>query len=214
MALYEKSSVEQYIQSLNQINNQLVGEYIDNRVEEVDDLNTLVELRNKMLDKSTDLGRANESRKNTWSATIQAYINYLKELSGSKCNLFYEPINLQEYNMFEFLKEPGGKETFVATNDMKIGDYLLLHIGSQDTNYESGIYGIVKVLSNPYIYHGEESEHCNNKLSVDTEVVSISNTPLMTHDDFAKYVTQFRSKHKISSDYYDELMEYFNIGLE
>lgn len=63
--------------------------------------------------------------------------------------IYYEPVNLKQWNMFEKVKHIGHIEPFLATKSIEVGDVILLHVGAQDKSYESGIYAveeIVKVL--------------------------------------------------------------------
>lgn len=54
--------------------------------------------------------------------------------------MFFEPVNLLQWNMFEKVKTIGHIEPFLATKAMSLGDIVFLHVGQQDKDYESGIY--------------------------------------------------------------------------
>lgn len=137
-----------------------------------------------------------------------------KTYENGNIKLFFEPLNLNDYDLFEHLKNPGDKETFVATKKMKIGDYLLLFVGSQNENYSSGIYGVSRVISEPYIYFEEGSvAYSNGKLSVDTELVKISTSPIIDSEKTKKYVNQFRSKHCIDEKNYNELRKILGVTI-
>ena len=122
--------------------------------------------------------------------------------------IFYEPVNLKQWNMLEKVSGSGHVEPFLATKEMSVGDVVLLHVGSQDKRYESGIYAIGRVVKNPYILEDHPQDYCNGKNTVDVEISEIvSGKPLMTHDECKKYIRQFRTVHKISEIWYDEIEE-------
>ena len=199
------SSKKKYLECVNQINNELTDKYIGYDLLDVHDVDWLINFRKKMLDKTTPLGSKNASRNRSWSATLGMYISYLRgEEPVRESNLYYEPINLNKYPKFPTLKK-ADKETFLATKEMAEGDLLILYIGTQDKKCASGVYGIAKVISKPYIYHGDPKDICNNERSVDTEIISISSTPLVDADNFSRFILQYRSVQKISSNHYEEL---------
>ncbi len=122
--------------------------------------------------------------------------------------IFYEPVNLKQWNMFEKVPGVGHVEPFLATKEMSVGDVVLLHVGSQDKRYESGIYAIGRVVKDPYILEDHPQDYCNGKNTVDVEISTIvRESPLMTHDKCKKYIRQFRTVHKISEIWYDEIEE-------
>lgn len=122
--------------------------------------------------------------------------------------LFYEPVNLKQWNMFEKVSGPGHEEPFLATNDMSIGDVVLLHVGAQDRRYESGVYAFGKVVHGPYILRDHPQDYCNGKNTVDVEIIKIVRSkPLMTHDECKKYIRQFRTVHRVNEIWYDEIQK-------
>ncbi len=122
--------------------------------------------------------------------------------------IFYEPVNLKQWNMFEKVPGPGHVEPFLATNEMSLDDMILLHVGSQDKRYASGVYAIGKVVRSPYILTDHPADYCNMKNTVDVEITRIvRETPLITHDECKKYIRQFRTVHKINEIWYEEILE-------
>ena len=65
--------------------------------------------------------------------------------------IYYEPVNLKHWNMFKEVPGPGHVESFYGVKDMSLGDIVLLHVGSQDGRYESGIYAFGEVVGDPYL---------------------------------------------------------------
>ena len=45
--------------------------------------------------------------------------------------IFYEPVNVNQWNMFEKVRAIGHIEPFLATKAMEKGDIVLLHVGKQ-----------------------------------------------------------------------------------
>jgi hypothetical protein len=118
-------------------------------------------------------------------------------------NYFYEPVNLKQWNMFDKVSGPGHLEPFLATQKMKIGDIVLLHVGTQDPEVMTGVYawGVVKTM--PEILLDEDRkdiDYCYGKLSVWVEVKEIvRSNPLIKQEDCRNiFNNAFRSVHKIN----------------
>ena len=74
-------------------------------------------------------------------------------------------------------------ECFLATSEMKKGDILFLHVGRQVMKYESGIYTVGEIISNPYFLHDSPYDYCNEKNTVDVKILKIDyKEPFVTHD--------------------------------
>lgn len=111
-------------------------------------------------------------------------------------NIYFEPVNLNQWNMFERVSGPGHIEPFLAVKSMREGDIVLLHVGSQDKRYQSGIYAYGTIVQAPYILRDSPTDYCNNKLTVDVKITKISfGSPLISHDEFKQWCHQFRSVH-------------------
>lgn len=124
-------------------------------------------------------------------------------------NYFMEPINLEMWPMFETVNGVGHVECFLATKEMKKGDILFLHIGRQLLKYDSGIYAVGEIISDPYILHNSPKDYCNEKNTVDVKILKINyNEPFVTHKECLSYINQFRTTHKIDSDKGSLLYDY------
>ena len=122
---------------------------------------------------------------------------------------YYEPVNLNQWNMFEKVQSVGHIEPFLATSSMNVGDIVLLHVGSQNKSYESGIYAIGTIVKAPYILENSPEDYCNNKLTVDVRIDKINySSPYITHNECKAFINQFRTVHKIDEKYYYEILRF------
>lgn len=120
-----------------------------------------------------------------------------------------EPINLDMWPMFEKITGKGHVECFLATKDMKKGDMLFLHVGTQNSEYRSGIYAVGEIQTNPYILHNSPDDYCNEKNTVDVKIIMINyNEPILEHSDCTNYISQFRTTHMLV---YEKGCELYNI---
>lgn len=118
--------------------------------------------------------------------------------------IYFEPVNLKQWNMFEKVSGIGHVEPFLATQSMEYGDRVLLHVGQQDKRYESGIYAYGTVIKGPFVLRGHPDDYCNYKNTVMIRFDRISYTsPLITHDACTEFIRQFRTVHRIDPEYYD-----------
>ena len=76
--LLTENSKTQYINSLNQLSNELQGSEIDCPLLNITEIDKLENIKIILHDKNNELGQKNATRKNTWSAALAAYIDYLK----------------------------------------------------------------------------------------------------------------------------------------
>lgn len=122
---------------------------------------------------------------------------------GDMSMYYFEPVNVNQWNMFEKVKNIGHVEPFLATSSMNVGDTMLLHVGSQNKNYESGIYAVGTIVKAPYILENSPQDYCNNKLTVNVRIDKINYShPYITHDECKEFINQFRTAHKISEEHY------------
>ena len=118
-------------------------------------------------------------------------------------SIFYEPVNVNQWNLFEKVSGIGHVETFYATKEMKIGDSVLLHVGSQNKDYQSGIYAFGTVINGPYILRNHPEDYCNNRNTVDVRIDYICRgEPLFSHKEASGFIHQFRTVHRIEDRYY------------
>lgn len=127
-------------------------------------------------------------------------------------DIFFEPVNINQWNMFEEVSGPGHIEPFLATKAMGEGDLVVLHVGAQSKARESGVYAYGTVVNGPYVLEGRPQDYCNNKLSVDVRIDRICyGRPLISHEEARSFIRQFRSAHKINDAYYDKALELLEI---
>lgn len=123
-------------------------------------------------------------------------------------NIYYEPVNLNQWNMFEKVTHMNHVEPFLATKSMETGDMVLLHVGQQNKRYESGIYAIGKIVKGPYILENHPDDYCNNKLTVDVQIDMINySMPYITHKSCKAFIHQFRTVHKIAPQHYPYILD-------
>ena len=123
--------------------------------------------------------------------------------------VFLEPININQWNMFEKVKRTGHIEPFLATKSMAIGDIVLLHVGQQNKSYESGIYAYGTIIREPYILKDSPEDYCNNNNTCDVRIDHINYTkPLITHDEAKRFSKQFRTVHIIDKEYYEYIFSF------
>lgn len=116
-------------------------------------------------------------------------------------NYFMESINLEMWPMFEKITGVNQIISLLATNEMKKGDILFLHIGRQVLKYESGIYAVGKIITDPYILHDSIEDYCNEKNTVDVKILKIDyKEPFITHSECLLFVNQFRTIYKLDYD--------------
>ena len=126
-------------------------------------------------------------------------------------HVFYEPVNLNQWNMFEKVESAGHIETFLATKEMQTGDLIALHVGSQNITKKSGIYAFGIIISEPYILTNHPDDYCNNKNSVDVRISVISyDDPIISHKECAAVINQFRSVHKLNDGASIIIMKVYN----
>lgn len=128
-------------------------------------------------------------------------------------NIFFEPVNVKQWNIFEKVKRIGHIEPFLATQVMNVGDLMVLHVGQQDKRHESGIYAIGKIIEGPFILKNHPDDYCNNKNTVNVKIIRMNYSyPYITHDECKFFINQFRTVHKIEDIYYEKILE--KLGLE
>lgn len=126
-------------------------------------------------------------------------------------NYFFEPVNLNIWNMFDKVSGIGHVECFYATNAMNIGDIMFLHVGSQDSSVLSGIYAVGEIISKPYILRNSPEDYCNNKNTVDVRIIKYNiEEPLVNHMECVKYINQFRSHHMMEYEKGKKLYDYIS----
>lgn len=124
--------------------------------------------------------------------------------------IFYEPVNVNQWNMFEKVRAVGHIEPFLATKAMEKGDIVLLHVGQQNKKYSSGVYALGEIVDYPFVLENSPEDYCNNKLTVNVKIIKINySAPYITHNEFKSFINQFRTAQKINENYYKEILDYF-----
>ena len=99
-------------------------------------------------------------------------------------------------------------EPFLATQSMNLGDIVLLHVGQQDKNYESGVYAYGTVIDGPFILTDHPDDYCNGKNTVMIKIERIEySKPFISHDTCKEFSGQFRTVHRIDPCFYDQIMQ-------
>lgn len=125
--------------------------------------------------------------------------------------MFLEPTNPKQWNLFDKVDSIGHIETFRATSDMRVGDFVLISVGTQDKNIQSGVYAIGVILSKPYILRDSPEDYCNNKLTVNVVITRFyKDTPIINKDSMMKFSGNYRRANKISENHYDRLLKIIN----
>ena len=125
--------------------------------------------------------------------------------------IYYEPINLLEWNMFKKISGIGHIEGLLATKSMECGDIILLHAGKQNRKYKSGIYSIGEIVTAPFIFNEQIDCHCYNRLTVNVKIIKMNyTTPIISYEEFQRFNKQFRTVHLIEEQYYDEIINLIN----
>ena len=125
--------------------------------------------------------------------------------------IYFEPINICQWNMFEKVSGKGHIETVLATKEMVVGDIILLYVGKQDKRYESGVYAVGEIIGEPYVYQNDADAHCYNRLSADIQIISINySMPFITAKDFLKFNKQLRTVHIIDELFNEEILSKIN----
>ena len=58
----------------------------------------------------------------------------VKRILSSNHAYYFEPVNLNQWNMFEKVRNVGHVEPFLATKEMHKGNIMLLHVGVRYQN--------------------------------------------------------------------------------
>ena len=122
--------------------------------------------------------------------------------------IYFEPVNLKQWNMFEMVSGIGHIEAFLATKNMKVGDIVLLHVGKQVSTVRSGVYAYGFITEPPAIYLGNQEEQCYGNLAVMVRIARIERAvPLMNESECKEVFTQFRSVHRVNDIYFDRILK-------
>ena len=122
---------------------------------------------------------------------------------------YYEPVNLLTWDMFKSVSGKGHIESFYAVKSMQPGDIVLLHVGSQVKEYESGVYAVGKVIYGPYTNEIQPDGLLDNRLRVNLEITRIDySAPIIPHEVCKEFIPQFRTVQQINPTYYPQIEEF------
>lgn len=120
-------------------------------------------------------------------------------------DIYFEPINLNHWDMFTEVNGIGHIETFCATKSMKIGNIILLYVTRQQKPVKCGIYSFGIAVTEPY------AEPDGSGLVIDAEIVRISyNKPLIDEAVCKEVFAQVRSVHRVADKQYDSIVKMLN----
>ena len=123
--------------------------------------------------------------------------------------IYLEPVNLKQWDMFRKVCGPGHMEPFLATKAMKPGDLVLLHVGQQDSRYDSGVYAYGSVIEGPFILRDHPDDYCNGKNTVIVRIDRIDyGRPIIPHASCKEFSGQFRTVHMINPEFEDLVRSY------
>jgi len=113
-------------------------------------------------------------------------------------NTYFEPINLNVWDMFSKVKSNEHIETFIATKEMNVEDFLLLYVESQKSEISSCVYAIARITTKVFIMKDSPDDYCNNRRTVRAHIYKISfNKPIIDNSICKQIFNQFRSVHRI-----------------
>ncbi len=126
-------------------------------------------------------------------------------------NIFFEPVNIIQWNSFEKDSGIGHVESFLAAESMQVGDLVLLYVGSQNKNHLSGIFSFGTIVKGPYISGDNPEDYCNEKITCEIRIDCICyDAPIISRSDAARFINQFRTVHIINEKYYDWILAIIN----
>ncbi len=127
-------------------------------------------------------------------------------------DFYFESVNLNQWDLFHKVDGQGHIKTFLAVKSMKLGDIVLLYVGSQVKTINSGVYAWGRIVTEPFILQNSPNDYCNNKNTVKVDINEISYAkPLIDKETCKRIFSQFRSVHKIDESHNDEICRLLKI---
>ena len=139
-------TIQQYMNSINQISKQLINKYINQKIFTINDVNVIKDLYNKMFDSRNELYAINKKRKNTWSAALGAYIDFLNNEDTSVNILFCNIAYMKEYKGITDVDKPNNGGRYVGDTGSAGEQYNFLNrsdgytIGFAEPGFTAGGY--------------------------------------------------------------------------
>jgi hypothetical protein len=202
-----------YVRTIKKISDKLI---VEGRISESlylsDDISLLKNLYDEMLNGSGELHKINENGNRTWSSAIKKLIDMREEQLGVKteARFFFRPTVISTWNYFKEKGSVGDFETFSATQDMMVGDFLLIYVGKKDNEKEAGIYSLATIVESPFI-NKNENDVSFGKLAVKAKYVVVSNEVIINYEKTIEIAKQLQSAHKIDDKYSEFIKKSFGI---
>lgn len=125
--------------------------------------------------------------------------------------LYYESVNIEEWNFFENIKGVGDVNNFFYIKGMNKEDKVIIHISKSKNNDINGVYAWGTIVGNAEIEQNP-ANFCYGKKAVNVRIECFSkDTPLLTHEVCKEYIKNFRSTHKLSEEAKNKIVELLGI---
>ena len=125
--------------------------------------------------------------------------------------LFYEVVNVENWDFFKKIKSVGDVDNFFYVNGMNIGDKVIIHVARSENNNINGVYAWGTIIGNPKIEKNKEN-YCYSKKAVDVRIEKFSHDkPLLNFEECKKYINNFRSTHEISEESAEKIISLLGI---
>ena len=206
------NTVAIYVRTIKKISDKLINEgRIDASLYLTNDISLLYHLYDEMLSGEGELHEINQNGNRTWSSAVKKLIEMREEQLNLTSDFYVVPTIVSTWNYFEKERKVGERENFVATKDMKIGDFILVYIGKKNSQKEAGVYALAKVLTSPSIFLENENDYCYNKLSVCCEYFIASQDCLIDMNKSIEIAKQVQNTHVIEKRFYNEIRKILNV---
>lgn len=115
--------------------------------------------------------------------------------------IFFQPVNLIRWNMFENVNAYKYVESFYSNKSMEIGDVIVLYIGKQVDSIESGVYGFATIISEPSKILDDADDLKNNRHFVYAMIDILSfSRPLIREQKCKELFRQFQTTHQVKEE--------------
>lgn len=132
-------------------------------------------------------------------------------------NIFHQPVNLNDFPMFEKIKDekvPGYIEHMTNTKAMQRGDYVILHVGKHREDIaKSGVYAWGKITQpNVFLKDSPDDVKCNNTWCCEVEIQRIwRGKPIIPAAEYKPFNACPYKVHRIDPKHYSILLKKLGI---
>lgn len=204
------NTVALYSRSIKQVSDYLYGEErLSVSLYLLDDLTYLNKIYEELLHGDGYLHIWNEKGNRTLSSAVMRLIE-MKQSKKDNPSFFFRPTVISTWNYFKEKGLVGDFETFSATQDMMVGDFLLIYVGKKDNEKEAGIYALATIVESPFI-NKNEKDVSFGKLAVKAKYVVASNEVIINYEKTIEIAKQLQSAHKIDDKYSEFIEKSFGI---